>query len=132
MSYSLNINEGFVEEMTRGSFTITINFMKDWAFKMSLGNPKKYQFHIIRDILKFWEENAFITKKQYQALRNLWFKWRIYKTKLFAGKKMVSEWYEENYDHFDLADSRIGFPEEEEYPFCLEKPQTISKCMVLK
>ena len=130
MSCYININDGFVEELTRGSFTVTINFMKMWADKMKNINPEKYQFDIIYNILKFWEENGFITKRQYQVLRNFWFKWRIYKTEFFLGSKPVSLWYEDNYDHFDVSDSSIGFPEDDEYPFCLEKQKVVSKCMI--
>ena len=122
MSYFINKNTGLLEddEFSRESFEITIDFIKAWALKMNKVDPNKYNFEILLNINKFWNENNFITQKQYAVLRKFWFKWCIYKTTYFIEEPVVI-WFESNHDHRPLHDCYIGFPEQEDYPDCLRK-----------
>ena len=122
MSYFINKNTGLLDddEFSRESFEITIDFIKEWALKMNKLNPKKYNFEILLNINKFWNENNFITQKQYEVLRKFWFKWRIYKTTYFI-EDPIEIWFENNHDHKPIHDCYIGFTEQEDYPVCLRK-----------
>ena len=104
MGYTLDtVNGVYYGQYDQKSFGETLEFLYHWAYGMGQKSPK-YNFSIIKDIRSFYRVNDWITKKQMESLRNIWFKWKVYKTHLLCEKLTVKEFGD------GYASAHFGFP----------------------